>query len=941
VARRGTFGRIPRAAPDLTNTLVALIREAAGQEDQNMVDAWKSGGKVDGKGVDDKRLLEHFKMRRDQLDPNDPLWDQWNNRYVQYDFAINESKMSLKYDQKKISEAQMGAFYKKWAGRPEIQQDSEFYRHLLSQAAKWNAAANQGRSAGNARAKAEAHNKWVAATYKSKVQGSETANVWLLEIAKAYGAAPPGATSLDDVYENTAQWHKVMDVIADGKVDDPAIQGMIDAATNAIRQSDPGFVWSESNLRGLADKADAGTKALIDHAMNKTEANTWEDRRAKGRYEATRIKATGASERIDLAADDWANKLDSCNGDPYCARQATIDYRNRLTKEVGSFIVGAGGGIDIQTANAKQTGMLVNTIRTLGDVINGKQVQATGVAALGKSPNTNVDYTQIDKMLGASEPGNYIGNVGNLFNQTIATLDRGGWVSSEPALDANNQPQFDGDGNPIYNFTAHEPTELPAPGLVEIKGITQFTDTAHPVAATGPEGPSAKTVTPVQYVHTAAPTVITIDAGGNIVTDASPTGVPAGGVGGKTPALGYTVLTGVVGPDGTSRTMYRTGTDASNYMYHSTPPVAAGQNVTMRKDPRTGVMTPVLTTTVGKDEKGNPVNTYDVSPILTGVNLARQPSASGNLPLGTFKTPGASATAQAIEAVFAKGQPDAVKTANALLQTYQNGVQALDAKDPTRVNSVQDFNQLNATITLHAQGWTGQSLDDQYKTMNNLSPVQSAYQQALANKGFTADRYGAEEVQRRASLLEQTDLAEQRLSSRYALPSWMGSMATSPDEAMRQGLAQGDLAAIAKAKQDIMNPMLSVSSIKIPGFNPMMQAETPAERAAREAQFPGLAAAGRLPTPLPGQFAPPTLNPNAPPPSPGFATGPGSPGPTPPAPVTTGMTPSVTTPPPPVAPGVPVPPNGYIPAAGAGYVAPPVPVPKPPPDDLYDFKFKP
>ena len=121
MARRGVFGRLPRAAPDLTNTLVALIREANAQEDQNMVDAWKNGGKVEGKGVDDDRLLDHMKKRRDALSPDDPLWDEWNNNYIQYDFSIHESKMALKNDQGKVSDAEMASFYRKWAGREDVQ----------------------------------------------------------------------------------------------------------------------------------------------------------------------------------------------------------------------------------------------------------------------------------------------------------------------------------------------------------------------------------------------------------------------------------------------------------------------------------------------------------------------------------------------------------------------------------------------------------------------------------------------------------------------------------------------------------------------------------------------------------------------------------------------------------------------------------------------------
>src|SRR6476619_6431118 len=210
MARRGVFGRLPRAAPDLTNTIVALVREANAMEDNNFVDAWKNGGKVEGKGVDDERLLEHMKMRRDQLSPEDPAWDQWNNRVAQYDFSINESKMSLKYDQKKISEQTMSNFYAKWAGRSDIQQDSEFYRHLLSQQAKWHAAAAQG-SASRGRSNAyAAHNNWVEGVLKDKVQPAADASSYILEIAKIYQAVPdnPSAT-LTDVYENTKGWGSV------------------------------------------------------------------------------------------------------------------------------------------------------------------------------------------------------------------------------------------------------------------------------------------------------------------------------------------------------------------------------------------------------------------------------------------------------------------------------------------------------------------------------------------------------------------------------------------------------------------------------------------------------------------------------------------------------------------------------------------------------------
>jgi len=69
MARTGVFGKLPKAAPDLSSTINALLAEYMAAIDSNMVDAWKNGGEVDGKAVTDARLLAHFKARRNELDP--------------------------------------------------------------------------------------------------------------------------------------------------------------------------------------------------------------------------------------------------------------------------------------------------------------------------------------------------------------------------------------------------------------------------------------------------------------------------------------------------------------------------------------------------------------------------------------------------------------------------------------------------------------------------------------------------------------------------------------------------------------------------------------------------------------------------------------------------------------------------------------------------------
>jgi hypothetical protein len=194
VARRGKFGRLPRQAPDLTGALVALIREAAAQLDSNMVDAWKNGGEVDGKPATDERLLEHFKMRRDQLSEDDPLWDEWDNRVKQYTFSIDESKLMVKWENGKVKQGDVAQFYRNWMAKTP--KNTEFYRELSRNAGKWAASA---RAAGRARSggrRAANKGAWEQGYYDKHVAGGNLLSEALLVIAKQYGVMKPNAKSL-------------------------------------------------------------------------------------------------------------------------------------------------------------------------------------------------------------------------------------------------------------------------------------------------------------------------------------------------------------------------------------------------------------------------------------------------------------------------------------------------------------------------------------------------------------------------------------------------------------------------------------------------------------------------------------------------------------------------------------------------------------------------
>jgi hypothetical protein len=835
VARRGVFGRLPRAAPDLTNTLVALIREANAQEDSNYVDAWKNGGKVEGHGVDDEALLEHFRKRRDALSPDDPLWDEWNNRVAQYDFSINESKMSLKFDQGKVSEQEVSDFYAKWVKRPEIQQDSEFYRHLLSQQAKWHQAAIQGRAARGASNAYENHQKWVANITKKQTQPAQDAHNYILQIAIAYNAAPANATSLEDVYENSTGWGRVVDIIDNGKTDDPNIQKMLDEATKRIADAtgDPNFKFDTSHLTDLDNKADEGYSKLKKNSMNKSERDHWSNEDGKHKYEGARVRSADASKRMAIAADQWTADLDNCNGNPYCAREKTKVYRDAIARETKHLLAGQGE-VTLATQDNAQAQMVVTTLRTLDDVIAGKPIKAEGVTALTGIAGAGIEETQADVIARGGKPGdrtpeNIIGGFGNIFNDQIKKLDAGGWVSTDVQFyPGTNEVQLDGNGDPIYAFTAHSADEVPAPGLFEVPAVTTFTDPTRPTTgpAGGPTAVGPHSVMPRQYVRAEAPPIVATTEGGDPVDSRNLVATD-----GKTvltaPPAGYMVVK-VIGPDGNLQTLYRTGsgTATDRYLLHTEPPIKPESAGGPRLTKVNGVMVPVFTAKAGVNAKNEPIMTYDTSPVTEGIQDARNPNSNSlRLPYGTYENIGAAATAKGINDIFNKGGTNATADASKLFRDYSNNVLQLPADQ--RAKLANDLYQLGATVNLRSKGITQANLDDEYGALIDRTPKQSAYEQQLADRGFTVQNYDKQEIDRRVTLLEQLDQAEGRLGKAGVTSEWMdryGQLAGGQDPAwrLRQTLNSADAASIEAAKKDIFNPTISVSNIKIPGFNPMM-----------------------------------------------------------------------------------------------------------------------
>jgi hypothetical protein len=159
MARRGKFGKLTVVSSSITSSIISIAREMQQQEYQNMLDAWKNGGTVDGKPVTDEMFLAYVKGRLDGLSTSDPMYDSWKLQYDQTDYGIQESKQYTLYKQGRISDNQMAQFYLNWAKK--VPSNSEFYRTLQKDAAQFTQAAAARGRAGAAKAKSDAYNAYA------------------------------------------------------------------------------------------------------------------------------------------------------------------------------------------------------------------------------------------------------------------------------------------------------------------------------------------------------------------------------------------------------------------------------------------------------------------------------------------------------------------------------------------------------------------------------------------------------------------------------------------------------------------------------------------------------------------------------------------------------------------------------------------------------------
>lgn len=180
MARTGNFGRQPRSAPSIQNTLIAIAREMQQQEDQNIMSAWQKGGSVDGVKVTDEMVLAHWRNRLKDISKDDPLADTYRNVVLQYEYAIAESKMTARYallaDPSAADDTAMSKFYLDWAKK--VPQNSEFYRVLQRDAGQYIRAAKAKRDNNSRISEEKAYNaRMLALEKKNELPGQSALKV--------------------------------------------------------------------------------------------------------------------------------------------------------------------------------------------------------------------------------------------------------------------------------------------------------------------------------------------------------------------------------------------------------------------------------------------------------------------------------------------------------------------------------------------------------------------------------------------------------------------------------------------------------------------------------------------------------------------------------------------------------------------------------------------
>ena len=398
MASSARFGRLPRTAPSLTSTIVAMAQQYQNQRDQNIETAWKNGGLFEGKKVTDEMYLAHWKQRMADVSPEDPMYDYYRDKIYGIEFNIAESKMSLKYARKDVTDQQMAQFYMSWAKK--MPQNSANWRDLMTQAAKFKAAAAARASGNSARAAAQAYYNAQDATYKTHVLPGDA-------IAAGVSAVAEGMGLIDRTQARNSEygWDKMtaMNGGADGSTffsllqtieSDPNLQKQL---TTYIRDrlgfKDFDGRLDEDHLVAIFNDARNGAQTMANRALKTGHSSDYKAYMGKVddlSRRAVMVRVTMGTDKTKgfLEQDSFmraqTDQLFSENSNATPVEQAALlqGYQTWLSNQgrdalLASFPPGTFelGNPNFNEDAATVMGALQNTVASLGGQVTGRTLQ--------------------------------------------------------------------------------------------------------------------------------------------------------------------------------------------------------------------------------------------------------------------------------------------------------------------------------------------------------------------------------------------------------------------------------------------------------------------------------------------------------------------------------------------------------------------------------------
>jgi hypothetical protein len=520
MARVGRFGRLPRSVPSLTSTLVAIAREQQNQTDQNMLDAWKNGGAVDGKKVTDAAIIAYWQKRLSGISADDPLYDTYKNNVSQTEYTIAQQKQELRYTQGKITDAQFAKFYLDWSKKAPT--DSQFYRTLQEDAARLLQAAKDRAASGQSNSKVSAYNAFTDALQKKDIFLGD---------------------ALDKAYHNEATLLGY----------NPETQS--DAILSALNRDIVGQPGAyQELLDGLKANHEAGTQITADFYGKalRTEQRAWGQIATRSLAEGYLSNYTSATDKEAAATRSAAEAGTWSTSEVYQAAQVAFDrtWNNPNASQ------------DDKTAAASAFAEAITRLANKpGQDPNSRTALLNDVAALkGGEPQAGPSYGETH---GIGVTGNTAKNIADwsstmaVFNQTakLAQTQPDSFVNGPMSIGADGLPHFDPKSQtfgviargelppgsqavpvpsatgasivylPVHDLTVHNPSG--GPDVVIGKSITYFSGGVQTILVSHPAADGVDRWSPLSGSGVASPlasgATASVDANGNAVISLPPT----------------------------------------------------------------------------------------------------------------------------------------------------------------------------------------------------------------------------------------------------------------------------------------------------------------------------------------------------------------------------------------------------------------------------------